>query len=153
MNLVLRRAAAQPDPGCTRGQLTCEGLINLHSIELPWRDNEPNVSCVPEGVYDLLPYDSPKHGATWRLHNPALNICGKMFVPEGCRSEIEIHADNFARTLEGCIGVGLSAGELLDDVTGRNETAVIASVAAMLQLRALLGSQQHTLTIILEVIP
>ena len=33
-----------------------------HTIELKWLDNEPRVSCIPEGVYNVLPRTSKKYG-------------------------------------------------------------------------------------------
>lgn len=37
----------------TNGTIYYQGVPICHSIELPWRNNERGVSCIPEGVYEL----------------------------------------------------------------------------------------------------
>jgi hypothetical protein len=125
------------------------GAQSFFTIELPWDDNKPDVSCVPAGLYELIPYDSPTHGPTWRLDNPALNVYGTAFVPAGGRSEIELHSGNWARQLLGCIALGLEAAPMLDPQTGAVEPAVENSRDAVAELIAVLGalSTGHTLSI------
>jgi hypothetical protein len=71
------------------------GDVLLHicnSIELPWLDNHHQVSCVPEGRYELKKRYSPKFG--WHLQ--------LMNVPD--RDLILMHPANDAlKELEGCI--------------------------------------------------
>jgi hypothetical protein len=145
MNLLLDTVCSY---GVTAGVMQLDGN-NFYSIELPWLENEPDKSCVPAGTYQLLPYDSPTHGATWRLHNPALNVYGAAFVPEGGRSQIELHAANWARQLLGCIAFGFEDQPLLDPLTGLVEPAVENSVDAISEMTGILGplSSGHTLTI------
>jgi hypothetical protein len=145
MNLTLRSTCGSD---ATTGILTV-GTLTLHTIEPPWRGNRTDVSCVPAGEYRLLPYVSPKHGATWRLHNPLLGIYGTTFVPEGGRSEVEIHSGNLASQSEGCILVGLSANEMLDPSTNEVEPAVLDSIVALNRLRDLMdgSSEEDVLTI------
>jgi hypothetical protein len=40
-------------PDGTNRELVCSGKSVCSSIELPWLDNRQNVSCVPEGRYEL----------------------------------------------------------------------------------------------------
>lgn len=49
MKTVQIRRFGHDDEG-TPGRLSVPGFKSL-SLELPWRDNEPEVSCLPEGVY------------------------------------------------------------------------------------------------------
>jgi len=35
------------------GQIFINGQFICHTIELPWRNNQRNISCIPEGVYLL----------------------------------------------------------------------------------------------------
>jgi hypothetical protein len=128
----------------TTGLLTAEGLI-YSTVELPWKDNAPDVSCVPEGTYDLIPYDSPKHGPTWYLSNATWDVGGK----GAARSFCEIHAANFPRQLEGCIAAGLMGDPMYDPTTGRVGPAVEDSQAAIGQLLTDLGpmSTGHKLII------
>ena len=64
-------------------------------------------TLIPEGDYDLLPYESPKHGPTVCFHNPDLHVYATG-VPVGLagRSYCEIHEANWAFQLEGCTAVG-----------------------------------------------
>lgn len=49
MRIVNIRRSGQDDQG-SPGRLTTPGF-RCFSLELPWRDNKPEVSCLPEGVY------------------------------------------------------------------------------------------------------
>ncbi|MFZ6664531.1 DUF5675 family protein [Peijinzhouia sedimentorum] len=35
------------------GQIFINGQFICHTIELPWKNNKRNISCIPEGVYSL----------------------------------------------------------------------------------------------------
>lgn len=68
------------------------GKCICSTIELPWRANKPNISCIPEGRYQLEKRYSLKF--KWHLH--------LMNVPN--RSLILIHpANNALAELKGCI--------------------------------------------------
>lgn len=68
------------------GQKVCE------SIELPWKNNERGISCIPEGRYQLNTRIHPQKGKQLELRS----------VPG--RSGILIHAANDAlKELRGCI--------------------------------------------------
>jgi len=101
----------------TLGQLIV-GDLYLYTIELPWRGNERNESCIPPGVYQYQRHESPRFGETLWLRG----------VPE--RSEILIHAANSPADLNGCIGPGLDYGWWSD----RGELAVWDSRDALQQL-------------------
>ena len=38
-------------PELTNGKLECEGKFICNHIELPWKNNETKVSCIPEWKY------------------------------------------------------------------------------------------------------
>lgn len=78
---------------CTVGRLDF-GLFRCFTLELPWEENNRNVSCIPAGEYEASHYESPNHGPVILLHD----------VPN--RSFIEIHAGNYTRDVLGCILVG-----------------------------------------------
>ncbi len=79
-------------PTATNGQISIAGRYICSAIELPWRDNRTNVSCIPEGCYRLELYRSRKFG-------DCLAVKG---VPG--RSGILIHpANEAAIELRGCI--------------------------------------------------
>lgn len=76
----------------TNGKLEHEGKLICHTIELPWKDNKPKISCIPEGEYFITKRYSRKFG--WHLellqvHNRSLIL----FHP----------ANNAQRELQGCI--------------------------------------------------
>lgn len=72
----------------------------LVTLEEPWRDNQPHISCIPAGIYRCVPHNGPKFKNVWRLED----------VPG--RSAILIHAGNTTRDIEGCILLGTSFGEI-----------------------------------------
>ena len=45
----------------TRGMLFFEDF-NCHTIELPWRENQRGISCIPPGEYECKIRISPKYG-------------------------------------------------------------------------------------------
>jgi Family of unknown function (DUF5675) len=110
MNLTLVRDPGQP-PNCTLGKLTVGEHI-FDSMERSWVpvDGSPGgmplVSCVPVGVYKLALHHSPEHPMTFALVNEALDIYAN--PTPGKRSDILIHAANWAWELMGCIAPGLT---------------------------------------------
>ncbi len=88
-------------PNGTNGEFLFDGKRVCNSIELPWRDNKPRVSCIPEGKYELTKRYSQRFG--WHLLvNNVVN-----------RSYILIHAYNDAlKESKGCIApVSICTGE------------------------------------------
>ncbi|HQA74133.1 DUF5675 family protein [Flavobacterium sp.] len=74
------------------GTLTIDKAYICYTLELPWRDNQVKVSCIPEGSYRLRKRYSQKY----RWH---LEVCD---VPN--RSFILLHPANDAqKELQGCI--------------------------------------------------
>lgn len=83
------------------------------TLENAWRDNEPRVSCIPEGEYSLhLIHESPKYGVVPKV----LEVPG--------RSHILFHPGNLARHTLGCILPGTGFGVL------EGQNAVLSSRAA-----------------------
>jgi hypothetical protein len=60
-------------------------------LELPDNGNQHNVSCIPEGVYDVVKTYTEKRGNHFRVLN----------VPD--RTDILIHKGNYTRDTKGCI--------------------------------------------------
>jgi len=98
---------------CTIGRLSVDG-IHCFTLELPWKLNMPQVSCIPPGEYRVTKYQSPSKGLCLLLHD----------VPH--RSMIEIHAGNYTSQIEGCILVGDSVryldADTIPDVTNSKTT-------------------------------
>lgn len=80
-------------PEGTLGVITIDSQ-RFYTIERPWLDNAPNVSCVPEGTYQTGWRDSPRFGETWHVKD----------VPD--RTYILIHAANYPDEVQGCIALG-----------------------------------------------
>lgn len=153
--MILRLKRDAETQASTPGMLTVAteaGERFWFTIEQPWRDNQKGVSCVPMGLYELVPYLSPTHGATWCLHNPPLGIYagfGPRAAPPGGRDFCELHSANWARQLEGCIALGIEGRPLYDPSTGHCMPAVEKSCDAIQELVLFLGrlSHGHTLSI------
>lgn len=79
-------------PEGTNGKLECEGKFICYTIELPWKNNEKRVSCIPEGKYFIRKRYSQKF--KWHLE----------VVDVQNRSLILFHpANNALHELNGCI--------------------------------------------------
>lgn len=97
----------------TTGEMLYEGKIVAYTLELPWKNNAPRVSCIPKGTYWVERRNSAKHGNHFWLKNT------------GSRSYILIHSANYFYDLLGCIGVGEKLSDInkdghLDLVNSRN---------------------------------
>jgi hypothetical protein len=44
----------------TNGVLLVDGKYFCYTIELPWKENQQNISCIPEGRYNLVKRESVK---------------------------------------------------------------------------------------------
>jgi len=77
------------EPEGTNGELR---LVVCNTIELPWLQNQRNVSCIPEGRYELKLRSTAKRGQ----HLLVLTVKG--------RDGILIHpANDASKELRGCI--------------------------------------------------
>lgn len=75
-------------------------LFNKHPIcatlELPWKENQHEISCIPTGFYNCTYELNPKKGPCFRLQNVSN------------RDGILIHAANEVHELKGCIAPGMT---------------------------------------------
>jgi len=91
-----------------------DGIINSYwTMELPWKNNQRNVSCIPENTYTAVKHQSPKFGDSLWLQD----VAG--------RSEILVHPANYYHDLLGCIGVGndlkdIDGDKMMDITDSRN---------------------------------
>jgi len=114
----------------TFSELSIAGKFICYTVEQPWNDNIPYKSCVPAGRYKLIPFNSPRHGYTWQLENPELNVFAQQTRRKSDRFACEFHVANFAREVKGCIGPGLGKA------SSEGENMVTNSADAMAHLRA-----------------
>lgn len=124
MNRARLQRERSDDQG-TLGVLTARGLPGpIHIMEPPWRDNRRNRSCIPLGIYDVVPHVSPRFGR-------CLLVTG---VPD--RSHILFHAGNLGGDVEkglrthtaGCLLPGLRPGWIR--VGEARQSAVLGSRTA-----------------------
>lgn len=78
-------------------------------IEQAYRNNEPFVSCVPDGSYRLIPFDSPKFGPTFIMVNEELGVYAHesdMPNPDNRYLCLFPHIGNYAKDVQGCVALG-----------------------------------------------
>lgn len=142
MNCTLTRSPST-DQG-TFGLFKMEDGTEFHSLELPWRNNEHNLSCIPAGTYTCKWVQSPKHGECYLVTG----------VPD--RQAIEIHSANFAGDVEkgyfsqllGCIALGTTVGLLEVPGAIKQQMAVLQSKIAIAQFEEKQNKQDFQLTIV-----
>lgn len=134
------RRSPSTDEG-TFGVLSFGGQA-VRTLELPWRDNRPQRSCIPAGSYPCRIVQSPRFGR-----------CYGVFSVPG-RSAILIHPANLAGDVElgwtsqlhGCIAPCLKAGAMRN-TAGRMQAAGLVSRPAVLQLESWAAGRPFTLEV------
>lgn len=112
--------------------------VPIYTIELPWRDNKTNISCIPHGEYICELVKSPRFGGVYQINN----------VPN--RTHVLIHPANVAGDvlfgykthLQGCIALGKSYGKLY------GQDAVLSSRPAIKQMMNSHNTESFNLKII-----
>lgn len=97
MDVKLSRFAYSPLG--TFGRLSTPDGITLYTVERPWLNNAPEISCIPEGHYICAPR------MFYRGGYQAVEVVN---VPN--RSHILFHIANTPADVLGCIGVGARLG-------------------------------------------
>jgi hypothetical protein len=79
-------------PGGTNGRISKAGRRICDAIELPWLQNQPGLSCIPEGKYRVEMRYSPR----FKTHMLLKGVPGRLLIL--------IHpANNALKELRGCI--------------------------------------------------
>jgi hypothetical protein len=120
-SIVRMDSTTQGTPGVLRF-----GIQAVRTMELPWRNNERGISCIPVGAYKLVWSRSPKMG-----------MCYHVTLVEG-RNNVLMHAANFAGNtelgyiteLQGCIAPCTRIG-ILQNAKGRMQLAGLVSRPAL----------------------
>lgn len=93
-----------------------DGIVihQFSTLELPWKDNQRNISRIPNGIYDVIKRNSKKFGDHFHV----------LDVPN--RSYILLHSGNFYTDIRGCILVGeglkdINKDSLIDVIDSRME--------------------------------
>jgi hypothetical protein len=148
---TLTRQASTPQG--TPGELTTDQSTDVFAtLELPWQNDQPDVSCIPPAPGETVTYlvkKAPSEHMTrlFNKHFPGVDMYEMQDV-QG-RSGCFIHPGNWAgdvsqgyrSDVEGCILLGLSHADL------EGQAAVISSVTAIGEFLALMGGEDFQLTI------
>ena len=89
MELLLQRAYFKEG---TNGTLSSSDKFLCHTIELPWNNNKRNISCIPEGFYEI----APRFSKRFQHHLILKNVKGRSFI-------LFHPANDAVKDLQGCI--------------------------------------------------
>ena len=109
----------------TIGELFLNGERICDTLENPWLDNQRNISCIPEGNYDVrlrLPRESATRDYLHLLVQDVPN-----------RDWILFHRGNTAKDTRGCILVGLGSQQ---DVVYNSTLAMDLLIKELIHLGA-----------------
>lgn len=119
------------------------GRDAVFTVELPWRDNRRQMSCVPLGRYTCRLVNSPRFGRVYGLRD----------VPG--RSHVLLHSANFGgdssmgytTQLQGCIAPCLHLGAMRN-TEGKMQRAGLVSRPALRKLMLWANNQDFELEIV-----
>lgn len=92
-----------------------ENVFSCFTIELDWKNNAKNISCIPKGIYSVNEHMSQKFKSTIIVNN----------VPN--RSGILIHSGNTYLDIQGCI-LPVSKVEISDSVYGTSSRKALNNI-------------------------
>ncbi len=119
----------------TLGVLTASNngaKFSCKTLELAWKDNQHDISCIPKGQYQVkYTFSFGLLGWTYEIQN----------VPN--RAGIRIHSANYYSQLKGCIALGNS----VVDLNGDGELDVANSKLTIKAFEDFMGRKPFTLTI------
>lgn len=121
----------QREPSTTHGTfgalISPDGKLLADTVELPWINNCPRTSCIPQGEYRCRKYSGTKFKDVWLLED----------VPH--REDILIHNGNTILDILGCIAVGTGRGTV--DTKSGPLPGVLNSRVTLNKLRAQMPSE------------
>lgn len=115
-----------------------ETVGSFATLELPWKGNKTNISCIPPA-----PGGYESYTLKWLEDSPSFPYEHYLVKEVKGRTHIKIHRGNYYTQIEGCILVGTGHTDINKD----GVADVIDSTYAMNQLVALLGKNEHKLDI------
>ncbi len=98
------------------------------TLERPWLNNQNDVSCIPEGTYHVVSFNSPTKGNVW------------LFKDVQNRDMIEIHPANWMEQLKGCIAPGYRIAENIIHEGISHRYWITSSQSTMDKLKKILPS-------------
>lgn len=142
MNIIITRK--QSTPSGTPGDLSVTNLtgetFTCATLELPWQNNTPGISCITDDSYSA---------SIW--HSDHLDCNVLRLQDKHGRHDCLIHCGNFAgdvsqgmeTQVHGCTLVGSGYGLLTND-DGQSQTAIINSRITLARLIDFVGAGEHT---------
>lgn len=97
-------------------------IKSFHALELPYRNNRRNISCIPTGVYNC----KKRYSIKYKNHIHVLNVPNRDFIL--------IHPGNTFKDTRGCILVGKDLGYVNND----SFIDLLKSMIAMYEIMSLL---------------
>ena len=99
MNIsLIRLNQSSTEP--TLGILKVNDAFCSVTLERPWLNNQPDISCIPLGTYPLLRVRD-------RITSGGMNILSTYEVQIPSRAGVLFHVGNYVRDTHGCILCGL----------------------------------------------
>lgn len=116
----------------TLGELRYKNF-SCKTLELPWKNNKPDISCIPKGTYTCKYTFSPKF---LKYTYEVKNVAG--------RSGIRLHSGNYFFQIQGCILIGSAFTDLNKD----GEVDVINSRDTVNKFETLLNKADFILKVV-----
>jgi hypothetical protein len=113
-------------------EILADGSRFGYVLELPWKNNMHDISCIPSGMYFVRLLPSP--------HFDGAIIPHIMYVPN--RTDIMIHVANWPYEIKGCMAIGLNKGV---DYVGQSRKAFDALMGLIKKSEA--GNEDVTIDI------
>ena len=129
MKTITLKRVSTSGPDGVFGVLIADNIPFAVTLERPWRDNQRQVSCIPDGSYACRRVSSPKFGDTFEVTGVEN------------RSHVLFHKGNTVDDSQGCIligeqfepingkpGIAMSGkgyGEFMEMLRGRDEFRLI----------------------------
>ena len=141
MNVVITRQASSPSgtPGELQVTNSHGETLACKTLELPWKDNQPGISCIMADSYKAT---------IW--HSDHLDCDVLRLEDKHGRKDCLIHCGNFAgdvsqgleTQVHGCTLVGSSYGTLTND-EGKAQIAILNSRTTLKRLIDFVGRGEH----------
>jgi hypothetical protein len=143
--MILRLTRRAYLPMGTFGQLRISWAgYDCWTVERPWQNNEPYVSCIPIGRYDL------KLGTFYRgTQDTADDYAAYQVLDVPGRTYIKIHIANVMDDVQGCIGVGKGLGWIKSRRATGAKLGVNLSAVTYEEFMNTMGGMEHA-TLIVE---
>lgn len=111
--------------------------FNCHVVELPWRDNKCNISCIPTGDYICKLHHSRKFGTVYHLQD----VQGRTWVLTHSGNVAGDVSKGWKTHSAGCLIVGKYRGKI------GNQKAVLCSKPTLREFMKIMDGDEFKLTI------